>query len=171
MSPELRFSITHAYRHSSRARSGRARDGFLLVDALTGQIHRCDLLHEAKAKRAQILERESQIPWDGIASFDFNHRGRASQPCTEIYAYDEQGERLSILGIAPLTTVGYDPKEYVVSAWINLWLAEMGRSDLPRKRELEAERERRLLASAETVVVPGARNRLGALAERYASAA
>lgn len=128
-----------------------------LVDSLTGSSKR--YLQEADALKAQErrLQREASTPWGKICSYDF-FLSPISRAAVEVYAHNEQGERLHA-GADPMVLIGYDRDCAKVQEKIHRWLIAMGHPELKRTRDLQAERERQLEASVLTEIIPGVRSR------------
>jgi hypothetical protein len=163
VTPEERFQIVPFMRSSSRSKRGQWQDGFILEDNLTHRRERFDLKREAKQAAERILEREAKIDWSKIQAYDFRHSTTA-RPCTEVSACGEQGQHISAAGVYAMTLVGYDREEATVQNYVREWLKEMGHEDLPRKTELDAERERRANAAIFDTAAPGIRFRPSSLA-------
>jgi len=167
MSLDPRFEITPYFKqrrfHTPIGPNGGVRDGFWLNDTLTGHGRRFDLKRDAVKESERILEREQALDWARIHSYDFHHSS-IPRPCTEVYAYDEQGERVLSGRGASIALTAYDRDAAVVKAHVERWLDAMGHADLPRKADADAERERRAHAAIFETAAPGIRSRPSALA-------
>lgn len=125
-----RFSVEPHYKqarvwHPSNP-TGKVKDGYLVIDTLTGAVKRVDLKKQTQLEIERVLEREAALDWSQLASWSASFDRHPTTTLMEVHGHDARGERLGTIALVGRSHDAQETRQNVLR-----WLQEQGHPDLP----------------------------------------